>query len=271
MHVLVTGATGFVGRHLVAELLTQGHQVTALARDPAKAKAMPWIDRVKWMTHDLHGEAALDYQNLGSPDAMIHLAWSGLPNYQELFHFEVNLPKDYSFISSLVKQGLPQVLITGTCLEYGLKNGPLSVDMPADPQTPYALAKHTLHMQLRQLQTKQPFTLQWARLFYMYGEGQSPKSILSQLVKAIESGEKKFNMSMGEQLRDYLHIKEVSMQLTGILLRPIVKIVNVCSGKPISVRSLVERQVGELGASIELDRGYYSYPSYEAMAFWGVN
>jgi nucleoside-diphosphate-sugar epimerase len=269
MHVLVTGATGFVGRHLVADLLAQGHQVTALARDPAKAKTMPWIDRVKWMTHDLHGEAPLNYQSLGSPDAMIHLAWPGLPNYQELFHFEVNLPKDYSFISSLVKQGLPQVLITGTCLEYGLKNGPLSVDMPADPQTPYALAKHTLHMQLRHLQTKHSFALQWARLFYMYGEGQSSRSILSLLAKAIEDGDEVFNMSLGEQLRDYLPIKLVVQKLTSLCQNKTQQLENICSGQPISIRRMVESYLSESRKNIKLNLGYYPYLAYEPMAFWG--
>jgi nucleoside-diphosphate-sugar epimerase len=269
MHILVTGATGFIGRHLVAELLAKGHQVTALARDHDKAKTMPWIEHVKWLSCDLHSEQPLNYGLLGSPDAMIHLAWPGLPNYQELFHYEVNLPKDYAFITGLIKQGLPHVLITGTCLEYGLKNGPLSVNTSVDPQTPYALAKHSLHMQLRQFQSKRPFILQWARLFYMYGEGQNPKSILSQLDKAIENGDEVFNMSQGEQLRDYLPIKKVAAQLEEMVLNKQKTLTNICSKNAISVRRLVENHLINKNKKITLNFGYYPYPAYEALAFWG--
>src|SRR3546814_1454030 len=108
------------------------------------------------------------------PDALIHLAWPGLPNYQRLFHIEENLPADYRFISTLVRQGLKHVLVTGTCFEYGLQSGALAEDRLTRPANPYGLAKDTLHKFLRSLQQPIPFGYKWARLFYMHGPGQNP-------------------------------------------------------------------------------------------------
>ncbi|NVZ67514.1 NAD(P)H-binding protein, partial [Pseudomonas gingeri] len=91
LKVLVTGATGFVGRHLVSALLARGHRVRAVARDAQKARSLPWIDDVEFITADVHA-VGLDVAALTDGiDVLAHLAWPGLPNYQALFHFEHNL------------------------------------------------------------------------------------------------------------------------------------------------------------------------------------
>ena len=77
-------------------------------------------------------------------------------------------------------------------------------------------------------------------------------------------------MSGGEQLRDYLPVEKIARIL--VLLAQSdgdVGVVNVCSGKPVSVRSFVENWLAERGATIALNRGHYPYPDFEPMAFWG--
>ena len=271
MNVLVTGATGFVGRHLVAALLARGCTVRAVARNAETAAGMPWIKDVEFIAADVHAES-LDVAALTEGvDALAHLAWPGLPNYQALFHFEHNLMADYRFIKSAVEAGVGQVLVTGTCFEYGMQSGPLSEDTVPQPSNPYGLAKNTLRVFLENLQRQQPFTLQWARLFYLYGAGQNPNSLLAALDRAIDAGEPSFNMSAGEQLRDYLAIDRAADHLAAVLhQRQFDGVINCSSGQPISVRALVEQRLRERGASIRLNLGHYPYPSHEPMAFWGV-
>lgn len=269
--VLVTGATGFVGRHFVAELLARGCEVRAVARDPGKLAQMPWSSAVEFIAADVHA-ADTDVPALAADmDALVHLAWPGLPNYKALFHFEHNLMADYRFIKAMVQAGVGQVMVTGTCFEYGMQSGPLSEQTPVQPDNPYGLAKHTLRLFLEALQQEQPFTLQWSRLFYLHGTGQNPNSLLAALDRAIDAGEPVFNMSGGEQLRDYLPIEEAASYLADVLgQRDFCGIVNCASGRPVSVRALVEQHIARRGASIVLNLGHYPYAAHEPMAFWGT-
>jgi dTDP-6-deoxy-L-talose 4-dehydrogenase (NAD+) len=270
MKVLVTGATGFIGRYVVAELLSRRHEVVALGRDEAKARKFSWFERVRFIACDIHDPIERPAARFGHPDAVMHRAWPGLPNYDALFHFETNLPADYRFLKSLVADGIVQLLVAGTCVEYGMQSGALAEDLPTAPSSPYALAKDTLRKQLQALQGQHAFTLQWARLFYMYGEGQSANSVLAQLDRAIDAGETAFDMSGGEQLRDYLPVDEVASRSVSLLEHPgCTGVVNICSGEPTSVRRLVERHVEHRGAKIQLNLGHYPYSSDVPMAFWG--
>ncbi|WP_350571031.1 NAD(P)-dependent oxidoreductase [Pseudomonas sp. H26/SER47-MNA-CIBAN-0231] len=268
--VLVTGATGFVGRHLVSALLSKGFKVRAVARTLDSARSLPWFAQVEFVAADLHAPDFDVERLVDGVDVVAHLAWSGLPNYQALFHFERNLPADYAFLKRAVVAGVSQVLVTGTCFEYGLQSGPLAESVLPQPCTPYGLAKHTLRLFLEALQREQAFTLQWARLFYLYGEGQNSNSLLASLDRAIDGGEAQFNMSMGDQLRDYLQITEAAAQLASLIGRPDVDgVTNCCSGQPISVRALVEQRVRERHSTIKLNLGHYGYSAHEPMAFWG--
>lgn len=276
MKIAVTGATGFVGRHLVRELLVRGHDITVLARNAERFNAMQWAGDTRFIPLDVHAlstQVVVDVvRDVGHIDALVHLAWPGLPNYRDLFHIDENLPDAYRIIRAFVDAGCPQVLVSGTCFEYGLREGSLRESMLTAPTNPYGVAKDSLRRHLEMLQKNKRFRLQWARLFYMYGCGQNSSSLLAQLDASIDRGETVFNMSGGEQLRDYLPVSQVASNLAMILQSPEFDgIVNVCSGTPISVRRLVENHLAQRGAAIDLNLGYYPYPDYEPFAFWGDN
>ncbi len=264
----MSGATGFIGQHLVPLLLNNGFRVVATARDKRKASGFDWYDSVDFFSADIHRRYGKIHVDSGA--GLIHLAWQGLPNYNSQHHIEENLPFNYRFIKELVFNGVGQVLITGTCLEYGFQSGPLSSKANTVPNNPYAVAKNTLRQQVEFLSSEYPFRFQWARLFYIYGKGQNPKSVLSQLDSAIDNGDCTFNMSGGEQLRDYLPVEEVAQQLLNLYISGRSGVFNICSGSPISVRRLVEERIKERCSSIKPNLGYYPYSEYEPLAFWGI-
>ena len=266
--VIVTGATGFIGQHLIPILVKRGFKVIAIARDRKKAESFSWFKEVKFLSSDIAEE--LNQIKIDQGMSLIHLAWDGLSDYRSSIHIEYNLPKSFNLIKSLVKRGVSQVLVTGTCFEYGFQNGPIPSSAKTSPNNPYATAKDILRKQLESLTEEKFYCLQWSRLFYMYGKGQSPNSLLSQLDIAIKNGECKFNMSGGEQLRDYLPIEDIVEQLADLHESSRCGTYNICSGKPISVRRLVEKRVKESGSNIKLNLGYYPYPDYEPMEFWGI-
>lgn len=268
MRIAVTGATGFLGRHVVRWLTDRKADVVAMLRPDSLNGAS--LGNVATIEVDLEAPPVDLFDRLGRPDAVVHLAWQGLPNYNALVHFEHELPVQYRFTRQLIDGGLKCLVVAGTCFEYGMQSGALAEDMAAVPTNPYGYAKDCLRRQLEFLRKVQPFSLAWARLFYMHGEGQAPNSLLPQLEQAIARGDRVFNMSGGEQLRDYLSVLDVAGYLGRLALDDgDVGIVNICSGRPVSVRSLVEGWIAERGADIAPNLGHYPYPDYEPMAFWG--
>lgn len=272
MKILVTGATGFIGNYVIAELLKTGNSVLATSGNIDKAKKYSWFYDVEYIECDLNEHKSDWYQFFQQPDLMIHLAWEGLPNYNGLFHCERNLHTTYQLLKNMIEHGLTDLTVIGTCLEYGMKSGELLEEMPTDPKTSYGLAKDTLRKFLQQLQEHYDFNLKWLRLFYMYGIGQNPNSILSQIDQALANGKNVFNMSGGEQLRDYCPVETVAKNiLKAAFQNKVTGVINCCSGEPVSIRALVETYLKRKDQKIELNLGYYPYPDYEPMAFWGSN
>ena len=277
MRVAVSGASGFIGRHVLEALRREaGVEVIAASRhadasndqiDSSSRQSEAPLHRVAL---DIGSPSSSDFERLGRPDVLIHLAWSGLPNYQSLHHFESELQRQYAFLESLVRSGLRSVLVAGTCYEYGMTHGELAESLEVAATNPYAHAKTALRHQLQFLRVKHPFALTWTRLFYTYGNGQATTSLYSQLLAATQRGDASFAMSKGEQLRDFLPVEKVASHLVELALRcPDAGVVNVCSGEPVSVRAFVEHLVARNGWRIALDLGQYPYPEYEPLAFWG--
>jgi nucleoside-diphosphate-sugar epimerase len=271
MNVLVTGATGFVGRHVVHALRSRGHRVVAVVRDATTARALPWLEGVELVECDLHRnpERLFDLPDL--PRVLVHLAWPGLPDCRGDFHVVENLPADLRWLDRAVAAGIGQLVVAGTCLEYGMQTGALHEDGETKPVIAYGIAKDTLRKRLEAWQQSRPFTLQWMRLFYLYGEGQRPTSVLPQLDRLIDEGGTVFDMSNGDQLRDYLPIEEAARYFARVVEHPECNgAINCSRGVPISVRELIERRCRERGATIALNLGRYGYVDYEPHEFWGI-
>ncbi len=272
--LIITGATGFIGAHAVSVAAAKGIQIVATGRSREKLAIGDWPEAVERIAADLHADAkraveALAPQGFAPDDALLHLAWPGLPNFRDPDHIAVHLSADARFLKAAAEAGLTRAVVAGTCLEYGLQEGKLSETLPTAPTLPYPIAKDALRRWLDAAAPSMGLDVAWARLFYMFGPGQNPKSLLAQLDAAIDAGAETFPMSGGEQLRDYLPVEEVAAKLVALALAPAATgLFNLGSGIPISVRRLVEQRIAERGAMITPDRGVYGYPDYEPMAFW---
>jgi len=268
--IALTGATGFIGGYVLAYLESLGFTPTLLVRSRSGLSS-------QFLKHsivevDINNPSENIYERSGCPDILIHLSWGGLPHFLSCHHFEEELPSQYQFLKTMISGGLQTLFVSGTCFEYGMVSGPLNETMETKPANPYGFAKDSLRKQLEFLQKVSVFNLVWGRLFYLYGQGQFLKSLKPQLEAAVARGDSVFNMSGGEQLRDYLEVSQLAKWIVNLALKQEnIGIINICSGNPISVRRFVEGWIKENNWQIELKLGHYPYPDYEPMAFWGDN
>lgn len=273
MKVLITGGSGYIGQYIIRELLnTEFVQIIATTRNLENVKDKIHHSRLTYREFKLDQVKDETFKELGSPDLLIHLAWEGLPNYKQEFHLTKCLPEQKKFLSMMLKTGLKNLTVTGTCFEYGMIGGELTEEMETHPENPYGKAKDELRKYLQTLQNEYQFSLKWLRLFYMYGKGQAPNSLISQLDKAISENSKTFNMSGGEQVRDFLPIDKIAYYIVKSSLQTKVDgVINCCSCQPIKVKDFVQQYLNDKNYKMELNLGFYPYPDYEPMTFWGSN
>jgi nucleoside-diphosphate-sugar epimerase len=277
MRILVTGATGFVGKYVVNKLKNiNSIEIIVTSTDQQKLEKYfsnnPNIKIISYNIYDQINNSLNLFDYFQKPDKLIHLAWKGLPNYGNPDHININLPADFLFLKNLISNGLKDITVSGTCFEYGNQEGKLNEDIYPNPLNYYSLAKDTLRRMLEIYKLSNPFQLKWTRLFYIYGKGQNSSSIIPQLENALERGETVFNMSGGEQIRDYLPVEDVATNLIDISIQnEIDGIINICSGIPCKVKDLVEEYLNKEKKNIKLNLGYYPYSKFEPMNFWGDN
>ena len=264
--VIVTGASGFVGRHVVLKLINNGYDVTSIVRDIEKAKKISQLTSSKIIQFDINTNKKLPFEDCGAN--IIHCAWDNVRDSINFIHLEEYFYSHLKFLKECLNIGIKKIIVTGSCYEYGLQYGPISADQYTMPNTPYGLSKDMLHKSLRLLALEKEFKLIWARLFYNYGDGQESKAIVSLFDTAIERGDDVFNMSFGEQIFDYLPIEETADQLVKLLIVD-QGVFNICSAKPISLRRFLENRMKEKNKYIKLNFGHYPYRKLDSIAIWG--
>ncbi len=269
MKIAITGATGFIGRHVRNVLVKTNHDVLLVVRKQAKIGELGANE--KSMIADISEGHDDWFDHLNRPDVLIHLAWGGLPNYQDRYHVEVGLKLQILFLKGLISTGLPKLVVSGTCYEYGLAGGALVEGQEMSPNTPYGVAKDHLRKFLSGFSGGggPNFELTWARIFYPYGVGQSATSIYSQLRSAILNGDQQFKMGSGTQLLDFISVERAASVLVSLATYfEAVGIVNVGSGKPQTTLDFVHNQIHKLGAQIVPLVGAIPDRKFESQAFW---
>ncbi len=271
MRVLVTGATGGLGRLIINKLLDQGVEVIVTSHDPHEVPNCDFYNKVKYFPLDINKQDGSDlYSYFTKPDALIHLAWEKLDEYKNEAHITTILENHKKFISNLIEGGLKDITAVGTCYEYGLQEGVLKENMPSKPILPYPQGKNLLREFIEAKQKENNFSFKWIRVFYVFGEVRGRKNLYTHLVNAVKNKDESFNMSGGEQVRDFLSPDEIAATIVKISLQNKTQgIINCCSGKPVKLKDFVSDFLTKNGYKIKLNLGVFPYVDYEPMETWG--
>jgi nucleoside-diphosphate-sugar epimerase len=270
MKIAVIGATGFIGSNLIKHLSSR-HQIIATYNIKSKIdKNYLYKKNIKWKFLDIHKNKNF-FKYLNSPDLVIHLAWSNLPNYQLNFHERKELPNQKKFILDLIKNGLKNIFIAGSCLEYGYQNGKLDENKKEIPNNKFAKAKCKLKKNIFFLQKKYKFNLIWGRIFYIYGKHNTRNTLYNQVINSSKEKNNKIFVS-GNKIRDYLHIKKVCQIIINLSLKKInFGLVNICSGKGITLKKLINNicKLENIKPNVEYIK--IIKKNIEPDTFWGCN
>ena len=266
--ICITGASGFIGSNVSKYLMKKNCDVVPIIRSGINKKS----DKLNYKVLDIKFPIIKVYEQLNKPDVLVHLAWSNLDDYASDLHVTEEYPKHFNFLKKLIDSGLKNLVVAGTCFEYGLKNGLLKENDEANPNNPYGKAKLMLYKDLLKLKQKKDFNLTWLRIFYLFGDGQKENSLWAQLNMKVKNNEKFFPMTSGEQIRDFLDIKIASQYISDLSLsKKEFGIINICSNQPISIKNLVEKWIKKNNWNIKPKYNSIEKSIYEQKNFWGDN
>jgi nucleoside-diphosphate-sugar epimerase len=246
VHVLITGATGFVGRQVLKVLAGSDVKITAIVRTGKPSPDWGGDVDVVVATPDLFKETENWWADVcKNIDTVVHIAWYAEPGKYLLSSENMDcLTGTLNLAKGAASAGIQRFVGIGTCFEYDLTGGMLSVETPLKPLTPYAGAKAAAYMVLSQWLPSQSVEFAWCRLFYLYGEGEDERRLVPYLRTRLAAG-KPAQLTAGNQIRDFLDVQEAGHLIADVVLNTRQGPVNICSAIPITVRQLAERLADE--------------------------
>jgi dTDP-6-deoxy-L-talose 4-dehydrogenase (NAD+) len=263
--VLVTGANGYIGRHIVKELLDEGCDVIA-----ADVRYDNVDERASRTDVSIFSDNENIFHEIGEPDVCIHAAWRDGFQHNAPSHM-LDLSSHYRFIRNMVKGGLKQIIVMGSMHEVGYWEGEINDDTPTNPMSLYGIAKDSLRKSVFLLKNEYPeLIVQWVRGYYIMGDDQMNHSIFTKLMDADQEGKTEFPFTSGKNKYDFIDVNEMSRDIAHIAMQKEVDgIINVCTGTAVSLGDKVEEFIQRKGLKIKLAYGRYPDRKYDSPAVWG--
>ena len=265
MKILVTGADGYIGRHIVNNLLDLGHEVIAVdihtddINDKAEKK------KLNLFTADLTNV----YTSLGSPDVCLHMAWRDGFVHNSVNHIG-DLSSHYKFLVALMEQGLKLLAVMGTMHEVGYWEGKIDENTPCNPISMYGIAKDALRRSMIAYCKSNSILLQWLRGFYILGDDKKNHSIFSKLLQADEQGQELFPFTTGKTKYDFINVDELVEQISkAVTQTDVTGIINCCSGNPMTLAERVENFIKDHKLKIRLNYGVFPDRPYDSPIIFG--
>ena len=251
--VLITGATGFIGRNIVNELLKRGYEVHSLVYPPF---APEQENLFQYEMNLMDSKAVSDFLKENNFENLIHLAWYVGPKC----HIH-NLNMDWTIatlnlLKAFAENGGKCFVGAGTISEYEYKYGYLLEDeTPTDPQTLYGNSKNALYNIAKVYCKGNNIKFKWPRIFNLYGPNEKPQRLMPSVINSCLKGED-VKVSDCLKFQDYLHVEDTARGIVEVFESDIEGAVNICSGKPVQSRDMVNKSA--------------EYTNFKGNILWGA-
>jgi nucleoside-diphosphate-sugar epimerase len=244
--VILTGARGFVGTHCLEALLEKGFEVHAVS-SRGRFNDYPW--QVEWHHADLHNaEHVLRLMATVQPQYLLHLAWDVSQGvYWRSLENLRWIKASLGLLQAFIDAGGERVVMAGSCAEYDWQYGYCSEELtPLRPATLYGTCKNALSSIVAAVAAEKKISAAWARLFFLYGPGEKGERLVPEVVKTLLQGEEA-SCTHGEQIRDYLYIRDAASALVALLESGVEGAVNIASGRPVTLKDLIGEAAARAG------------------------
>lgn len=236
--VLLTGATGLIGKYAIQPLLDAGFEVFAVSSKSEKEKTAN--EKLFWIKADL-----LNFSDIKKifeqvkPQYLLHFAWDTTPgSYLESDLNYKWLNASLEMLNQFKSHGGKRAVFAGTCFEYEFKKDPLKEDAKTAPTMLYAKCKDSLNQQAQLYCKNNDISFGWGRIFYVYGEGEHEKRLFPHVINSLKN-DKQVIITVGNLVKDYMFASDVAGAFVKFLDTNVQGVVNICSGKPITVKEIV--------------------------------
>ena len=260
--ILLTGATGFIGRHCFPLLSARGFEVHAVSSKVSKANGSD----AQWHEADLLDSGQVwELVSRVRPTHLLHFAWYAVPGtfWNSLENFRW-VQASLTLLQAFALTGGQRVVMAGTCAEYDWNYGFCSESMtPLAPKTVYGICKHSLQTMLNAFSKQTGLSAAWGRIFFLYGASEHPNRVVSSVIRSLLRGEPA-RCSHGNQIRDYLYVEDAAAAFVALLHSDVQGPVNVGSGRPVLLKDMIYKIARKLKREDLIHLGAVSTPPSES-------
>jgi len=229
--ILLTGATGLIGKEIIKPLQDMGYEISALTIDNTNAE-----NGVHWIKCNIFNEESIkEAFNQVKPTHLLNFAWATTGDYlSSNINFEF-VKAGLNLLKYFNENGGKRAVFVGTCFEYEFKEEPLKENDTLNPQTIYAKCKNELH-QLAETYCKQnEISFGYGRIFYVYGHGENEKRLTAHIINTLKNNEEVL-IKNGDLVKDYMYTKDIAGAFAKFVDSDVEGSVNICTGVGVSLR-----------------------------------
>ena len=254
--VLLTGASGFIGRHTIPLMIESGYEVHAIFHTAQplfkQDKSLFW-HKCNLLNTNQQRSLLAEVK----PTHLLHFAWYTTPgkywvSLENLRWIQASL----EILMNFVDEGGKRVVLAGTCAEYDWNYGYCSEGITLTrPQTLYGTCKNSLQEILSQFSNQTGISSAWGRIFFLYGPYEAKNRLVPSVITSLLQ-DRPARCSHGNQIRDFLHVKDVASAFVSLLDSNVEGPINIASGQPVALKTIIytigdllgKKHLVELGA-----------------------
>jgi nucleoside-diphosphate-sugar epimerase len=244
--VLVTGASGFIGRHTISRLVARGFVVHALT---ASNNQLIDLTDCHWHQVDLLDSiTTAEIIKTVQPSHLLHLAWYAVPgkywsSVENLRWVQASL----ELVRHFREAGGERVVVAGSCAEYDWQHGYCSELLtPRQPNSLYGVCKNSLQEILQSYGKVSGLSNAWGRIFLLYGSHEFPGRLVASIIRSVLQGQAA-NCSHGRQIRDFMYVEDVAAAFVTLLDSEVSGTINISTGVPIAIKDIATQIASIIG------------------------